>query len=149
MTNKTIYFIGADGGGTKTKFILTNAEGVILASTTSGPSNIMKSIDMAWQSIQSGINNLLKSANIAHGNTDIKVCLGLAGAEYEEIKTIFLAKSYEYIPFINPENIMIESDAHIACMGIHQGKTGAIVIVGTGTQGYKIQNNSITKLACW
>ena len=146
--NKPIYLIGVDGGGTKTKLIITNGKGKILSHTITGPSNITRSIDQAWKSITKGIEYLIKDYNIDIKNAEFKLGLGVAGAEYNEVKSDFLKIKNDYIPYIN--NITLESDAHAACLGIHKGKPGAIIIVGTGTQGYQIEQDfSTTKIACW
>lgn len=146
--NKETYLIGVDGGGTKTKLIITNENGDFLSSTITGPSNITRSTDTAWKSIKNGIDILIKNCNIDIKNSQIKLGLGIAGAEYQQIKAEFLKKKDSHIPYIN--EIKLKSDAHVACLGIHKGKPGAIVIIGTGTQGYQIESDlSTTKIACW
>lgn len=145
--NKT-YLIGIDGGGTKTKLIITNDKGNILSHTITGPSNIVRSTDQAWSSIKKGIEILIKDCDININESEIKLGLGLAGAEYDKIKAEFLKQKDKHIPYIN--NITLKSDAHAACLGIHKGEPGAIIIVGTGTQGYQVeQDYTKTRIACW
>ena len=144
----TEYLIGVDGGGTKTKLLLEDTNGKILATTVTGPSNITRSIDTALSSIKEGIKILITKSNLNIKCSQIKLGLGLAGAENEQIKMQFLARAPQYIPGI--KKILLKSDAHVACVGIHANKPGAIVIVGTGTQGYQIEeNNKTTRIACW
>ena len=145
---KKTFLIGVDGGGTKTKLILTKECGEVISSTIGGPSNITRSINKAWESIKSGIEILLENSNIDIKNSDIKMGLGLAGAENEKVKQDFLKERNKYVPYIN--DIYLVSDAHAACLGIHKGKPGAIVIIGTGTQGYQVESDlSQTRIACW
>ena len=144
----TEYLIGVDGGGTKTKLLLEDENGNILATAVTGPSNITRSIDTALSSIQKGIQLLSQKSDLNLKNSQIRLGLGLAGAENEQIKMQFMARSPQYIAGV--AQIILESDAHVACLGIHTGKPGAIVIVGTGTQGYQIEdNNKTTRIACW
>jgi glucosamine kinase len=144
----TEYLIGVDGGGTKTKLLLEDTNGKVLATTVTGPSNITRSIDTALSSIQKGIQLLSQKSNLKINNSQIRLGLGLAGAENEQIKMQFLARAPQYIPGV--AQIILKSDAHVACLGIHAGKAGAIIIVGTGTQGYQIEdNNKTTRIACW
>ena len=144
----TEYLIGVDGGGTKTKLLLEDTNGKPLATATTGPSNITRSIDTALCSIQEGIQLLSKKSNLQLNNPQIRLGLGLAGAENKQIKMQFLARVPQYIP--GTKQIILASDAHVACIGIHANKPGAIVIVATGTQGYQIEeNNKTTRIACW
>ena len=152
---RTKYLIGIDGGGTKTKLILTDDRKNIIDHTITGPSNITKSIPKAWESIQRGINRLLSDNKIDPLTSHIEAGLGLAGAENQTVKTQFLAKAQQYAPYL--QKISLESDAYVACLGVHRGEAGALVIIGTGTQGYQIEktnnnnnnNNTSCKLACW
>lgn len=148
MSNKNEYLVGVDGGGTKTKLLLEDASGKVLATTITGPSNITRSIDTALCSIQKGIELLSEKSKIKLCYPQIRLGLGLAGAENEQIKMQFFARTPQYIPGI--KQIILESDAHVACVGVHANKPGAIVIIGTGTQGYQIEKNKkTTRIACW
>lgn len=142
------FLLGIDGGGSKTKFILTNSKKKIIDHTITGPSNISKSMTKAWESIQQGIEDLIKKNQIEINKSSIDIGLGLAGAENNQIKNNFLAMANTYIPYAH--KISLESDAHVACLGIHKGKPGAIMIVGTGTQAYQIDENfNSNKVGCW
>lgn len=45
------YFIGVDGGGTKAKGILCNANGDVLATAVAGPANIATDLAQALRSL--------------------------------------------------------------------------------------------------
>ena len=87
------YLIGVDGGGTKTKLLLTDTNANQLAVAITGPSNITRSIDIALKSIKHGIELLSKQSKIELKNSQIRICLGLAGAENEQIKNAIFIQS--------------------------------------------------------
>src|SRR5271166_386701 len=76
----TSYFLGFDGGGTKTECVLTNGEGEILVRTTAGPSNPLRTgYIRAWFSLSEADDSVLARQKIKAG--DIQgVCAGLGGA---------------------------------------------------------------------
>ena len=76
-------FIGADGGGTKTKIIVEDEAGLLLGQARSGPANIRNSVEQAWSSIDAGVKEALNQANLdpADPNYHFHIGLGLAGTE--------------------------------------------------------------------
>lgn len=138
-------FIGADGGGTKTKVQVEDIEGNILGHALVGPGNIRTDVDLAYKSVMSGIEVALADTDYSLGDKDVKfhVGLGLAGFEVPEACDAFLAKDF---PF---ETIELESDAIIACLGAHAGEDGAIVIVGTGVHGCEVFKNQLVHVGGW
>lgn len=127
-------FIGADGGGTKTKIIVENEQGLLLGQSRSGPANIRNSVDQAWASIDAGVNEALSQANIdlQDPNYRFHIGLGLAGTEDPVASHTFLSRPYAY------HTLLLESDAYAACLGVHECQDGAIIIIGTGVVGYEI-----------
>jgi len=144
MIKSSSLFIGADGGGTKTKMRLEDAKGQCLAETISGPSNISTNIEQAWESINTGIATMLESANIT-ASIPLYLGLGLAGVELENARKHFLNhKSAQRFA-----KITLISDAYAACIGTHNGQDGAIIIVGTGTNGFLCQGHKQHQVAGW
>jgi glucosamine kinase len=143
MTN---FFIGVDGGGSKCKIRVEDANGQLLGQAVSGPANIHLSIDAAWRAIYESLESVFKPLGIplAHSSDhQFHVCLGLAGCEIATAKEAFLNHPH---PFTS---LHLTTDAHIACVGAHHGKEGAIIIVGTGVVGYQIQNEQSIKVGGW
>lgn len=138
-------FIGVDGGGTKTKAQAELPDGTLLGTGRGGPANIRTSIDTAWNSVLSAIQQALSTSGISLN--DPAYCfhagLGLAGTEIPSAKTEFLSRPH---PFAS---VLLESDAHAACLGVHGGKDGAIVIIGTGVIGYSITHNEVFRVSGW
>lgn len=139
-------FIGIDGGGTKSKVRVEDAAGHLIGQGVGGPSNIRLSVTAAWQSIYQALDEALKPAQISLDDRKtfcFHVAMGLAGQEVKEAREAFLRHAH---PF---STIELLSDAHIACVGAHQGKDGSIIVVGTGTVGYQIEGKNSVRVGGW
>src|SRR5271170_5146899 len=74
------YFLGFDGGGTKTDCVLADAEGRVVARGTGGPSNPVRSgYTRAWFSLSDAADSVLKQEKIHAGHIR-GICAGLGGA---------------------------------------------------------------------
>jgi glucosamine kinase len=138
-------FIGVDGGGTKSKVRVEDSAGHLLGQSVGGPSNIRLSVEIAWQSIQQTLEEVLQLHHISlhDKNYRFHIGLGLAGCEVPEAKQDFLNRPH---PFAT---VHLTSDAHVACVGAHGAEKGAIIIVGTGVVGYQIQDGVGIKVGGW
>ena len=138
-------FIGVDGGGTKSKVRIEDSEGQELGLAVGGPANIRLSVDGAWASIYSSIEQILHPLNISlkDPHYHFHAGLGLAGCEVTDAYQAFLSASH---PF---KTIKLISDAHAACRGAHQGQDGAIIIAGTGIVGYQTCHGSYSQVSGW
>ncbi|MCZ8529051.1 BadF/BadG/BcrA/BcrD ATPase family protein [Alteromonas sp. PRIM-21] len=150
--NSDLYFIGIDGGGTKCRVILQDKSGTQIGEGISGPANIMRDETLAKASIMDGVEKAITSANtlLASQNSDAPVtpitlsqCVvaaGLAGANISTAKARFETWAH---PF---HSLHILSDLHAACVGAHNGKPGAVIIVGTGSAGTVFNEGKFTDL---
>ncbi len=138
-------FIGIDGGATKCKVRVEDESGKLLGQAVGGPANIRLSVDIAWQSIYQTIDEVLQSHQISLQDKQYRfhAGLGLAGCEVDEACQAFLSHSH---PFAT---VHLTSDAHVACVGAHNAKDGAIIIVGTGVVGYQIEQGKESKVGGW
>lgn len=128
-------FIGIDGGASKCKVRVEDAAGNLIGQAVGDPANIRLSVDNTWHSIYQTLEEILKPQHISLHDKQYQfhVGMGLAGCEMIEAKQDFLSRAH---PF---STLQLISDAHIACLGAHSGKDGAIIIIGTGVVGYQIQ----------
>jgi glucosamine kinase len=133
VNNQAKYFIGIDGGGTKCKARLEDANGQLLAEAIAGPANAFRDLAGSTASVLAACEQAIKVANI-DGLTlnQLHAGIGLAGINIPEVKVAFESQS---LPFASAH---VTTDLHIACLGAHQGETGAIVIIGTGSSGVVI-----------
>lgn len=136
MTNLTDFFLGIDGGGTKCKARLEDAQGNLLAEAIAGPANAAHNLADSIKSVLEASEKAIAKANIKGLTVNqIHAGIGLAGINIPHVKQTFLKQS---LPFASWQ---ITTDLHIACLGAHLGQDGAIVIVGTGSSGIVINNS--------
>ncbi len=123
-----IYYIGIDGGGTKTKFDLFDSDKNSVASIT------MPTIHPAQASFKEVVSVLTDAkekllANINDSDYVLKVGAGLGGyginADYrkkleDEFSTVF-------------DEFKLYSDAYAAMLGALAGEDGILMIAGTGS----------------
>lgn len=138
-------FVGVDGGGTKSKLVMRDIDGNLLGQGLGGAANIRTSVDISIRSILDAFNQALSEAGLNKNDPNLKFHfgLGLAGTEVKAHCIEFLAKFPEF------ETISLESDAFAACLGAHNNKDGAILIVGTGVIAYRIVGGGVKRIAGW
>ena len=138
-------FIGVDGGGTKSKAHIVDNHGKTIGTGVGGPSNIRLSVDQAWNSIYHAINEALEGSGISleDKNYAFHLGLGLAGVEVPKDRKHFLERPHNF------KTILLESDAYAACLGAHDNKDGAIIIIGTGINGFEIQQGKNIQVSGW
>ncbi|MGL1861393.1 MAG: hypothetical protein OCC46_02590 [Pseudodesulfovibrio sp.] len=125
--------VGIDGGGTKCRARITDMKGTVLGEGQGGPANTRLGLDVAFGSIIAATDIALASAGLdLDRKKDVHAGLGLAGLSLKREQSIVAA--YDH-PFAS---MTVESDAHIACLGAHNGTDGAILILGTGSCGCAI-----------
>jgi len=118
-----VRYLGIDGGGSKTSFLLVDEYYNEICHIESGPSNWLSvGADAATQAITQGISYLTERPNI--------VCAGFAGAARHDSAAFYK----EVLESLIPEaQIIIESDAFIASIGAIGVHPGILLIAGTGS----------------
>jgi glucosamine kinase len=138
-------FVGVDGGATKAVVRLEDAAGNLLGRVIGQPANIRLSVDKAWQAINEALNELLQSLDMSLHDPkyQLHVGMGLAGCEIAKAYEAFLRHTHSF------HTLVLSSDAHVACLGAHQGADGAIIIAGTGVVGYQQCQGMTSKVSGW
>lgn len=136
------YLIGIDGGGTKTVGILATDTGRIIAKVQSGPSNYHV---VGIEQTHAILSEIISRLTPHFKNTQlysIPICIGMAGLGREEDKKV-IGQICDEID-INQDRILTH-DAHIALVGGVGKNAGVIVISGTGSIVYGIdeQGNEV------
>ncbi len=144
IITKDIY-IGVDGGATNCRTYIEDANGGMLASANGGSANIRLSVDVCWNSVYSTIRDALNKIGLTLEDKthNFHIGLGLAGVEIIADRKRFLARPH---PFTS---IRLESDAYAACLGAHNNQDGGIIIIGTGVNGFQIQNEKTVQVSGW
>jgi len=129
--NNNQYFLGIDGGGSKCKAIVVDAQNQVLGTGISGPGNPLHGFEQAVNSIVESAQLALKDAGLNDLSiSDIPAGVGLAGVN---LPVLFEQMSNWEHPF---KQMFLTTDLLIACLGAHDGSDGAVMITGTGSCGF-------------
>ena len=134
MTSLQQLFIGIDGGGTKCKARIVDAQGQVLGEGLAGPANPVRDLQQTFDSITEATESALKQAGLpSQTRSSLIAGVGLAGVNLPLFKS--KVEDWQH-PFLR---MKLSTDLHIACLGAHMGQDGAVIITGTGfCAGYKI-----------
>ena len=125
------YFIGIDGGGTKSDCILTDENYLILNSVRGGSLNLLnQGTTESANTIQQLINTCLNSTTIQLFNI-AGIGIGAAGAGRIEDADELSKCLKGLLPDVIKINVV--SDAEASLEGAFNGKPGCILISGTGS----------------
>lgn len=124
------YYLGVDGGGTKTHVALMNDARDVVGEGTAGPSNPLR------VGVETAVSNILKATDQAMDEAGVlrvdiaAAVLGLAGVRRSDIKQSVKASFTEQIRI---RKTTVVTDAEIALFATTLGKPGIVVIAGTGS----------------
>jgi glucosamine kinase len=125
------YYLGIDGGGTKTTCAVGD-DSQLLATATSGPSNIVRvGESQARQSLQQCVRQACAAAGIAPAQV-ASTCIGGAGAARPEVAAMVQRLLAEIIS----TPIEVVGDMQIALEAAFDNGPGIIVNAGTGSFAY-------------
>ncbi|USE37143.1 BadF/BadG/BcrA/BcrD ATPase family protein [Endozoicomonas sp. SCSIO W0465] len=142
---ETTYWVGVDGGGTKTAATIFGQDGKVLGRGKSGCSNT------CTVGVEDSAKTIMTAVHEALAKADLKVSalgsmyagIGLAGVNQEPQRSQM--QNYKF-PFAG---FYLDTDVYSACLGAFDGKDGAILILGTGSCGGIMNNGELTTLAGW
>jgi N-acetylglucosamine kinase-like BadF-type ATPase len=138
------YFLGFDGGGTKTDCILAAADGRILARATAGPSNPLRTgYTRAWFSLSEAADLVLSRERIT-SNHIRGICAGLGGAGRPAVAR--RVQTFFERSFPNAE-VDVTTDLEIALEAAFGSGEGMILVAGTGSAAFGRDANGRTARA--
>jgi glucosamine kinase len=136
------YYLGIDGGGTKTTCALGD-ESQTLAAATAGPSNIVRvGESQARESLQQSVRQACAAAGVSPEQIT-RTCIGAAGAARPEIAEAVCRALAEILPI----TIDVVSDMQTAIEAAFDAGPGVIVNAGTGSFAYGRDRNGQTSRA--
>ncbi len=140
-----MYFIGIDGGGTKSEYTLMDENYKLIASCQSGATNINSSgYDHVFGNIEAGLNKLLEDAKLDKTDIDY-LCLGSAGVDRESDKTNY----NKILDTLEIKDYLVVNDSDVALSAGTKGKPGIIVIAGTGSIVYGVNGDKTGRVGGW
>jgi glucosamine kinase len=130
MSDAAALFIGIDGGGSRLRVALTDADLIPLAQTEHGAANPNSiGADAATARIRAAIRETLAAAGVTPRDVTA-VGVGIAGASAAHSE----AWLRETVRDALPESLIVPSSDHeIALVGAHGERLGALVLAGTGS----------------
>ncbi len=124
------FYLGVDGGGTKTHIALLSPSGKVKSEGFAGPANPLR------VGVETALGNIVKAVNEACDNGGVSrldivaATLGLAGVRRSDLRQRVRER---FIESVGIRNTTVITDAEIALYAITGGGPGLVVIAGTGS----------------
>src|SRR5258705_8243636 len=133
MSDEHTYFLGVDGGASKTAALVTDENGEPLGDGLAGPSNHLRvGIETASRNIERAVNKALVAADVASREIVWAYC-GIAGADHPAHRQEVVDSLSIFFP---RGNFTVDNDARIALTGAIGFGGGVVVIAGTGSVAF-------------
>lgn len=138
------FYVGVDGGGTECRVRLIDSRGRLLAECRGGAANIFSATAEALANALALVAQAFLLAGLPL-KEQAGACagFGFAGANVQRVRE--LAESWP-MPFAARH---IASDVEIACLGAHEGRAGAVIITGTGSQATSFDGSRFHSIGGW
>jgi glucosamine kinase len=129
------YYLGIDGGGTKTRCVLGDETTVLATAMTGGCSVIRHGGQQAREALHTAIRQVCVTAKISPDRISA-ICIGVTGAARPEIAAKIRGILNELIPEGNSTRVEVVGDNVIALEAAFGAGPGVIAIAGTGSIVY-------------
>lgn len=132
-TTSARYYLGVDGGASKTAALVIDEEGQPLGRGVAGPSNHLRvGIETATRNIERAVNIALVEAGMAIRQVEYAYC-GIAGADHPAHRQRVIDSLRIFFP---RGNFIVDNDARIALTGAVGFGSGIVIISGTGSVAF-------------
>jgi glucosamine kinase len=134
------YYAGIDGGQSATLSVIGDETGRILARGTSGPADEVAqsaSSTRMHDALSGALSDAVARANLPPATRFERIVAGVSGYE---------GQVYGKFPQLPTDAFTLEHDAPIAHAGAFGGEPGAIVIAGTGSVAYAVNERGASAL---
>jgi len=136
-----VYFLGIDGGGTKCRACIYDADDKILGTGVGGPANPLHGVQRTIDSITTATELALADAGLPQEKIgELIAGAGLAGVNLPSLFSVI--DNWKH-PF---KKMYLTTDLHIACLAAHKQSEGAVLLAGTGSFGYSFVDGKATIL---
>ncbi len=123
-----MFYLGIDGGGTKTRCVLGNEKSELATAMVGGSNIIRLGEAQARESIHAVVRQVCAAANVSADQIR-RVCIGAAGAARPEIA----AKLRAILAEVTPAEVEVVGDMVIALEAAFDTGPGVIAVAGTGS----------------
>jgi len=133
-TQRVKHFLGVDGGGTKTAFLLIDDNGRVVASHSEGPAYYLEvGLETMRKMLAKGIRATAQRAGLLIDNIDYAY-IGLPA--YGEDSALLAALDGAASPLLDRSTYRCGNDAVCGWAGALAGEDGINVVAGTGSMAY-------------
>ena len=136
------YFLGIDGGGTKTSCLLGDEQSALASATAPGSNPIRVGEERSRQALHAVVLEACEAAKVQPAQI-VRTCIGMAGAARPQIEKQVRRVLAELVG----GKIEVAGDMAIALEAAFRGGPGLIVIAGTGSIAYGRNERSETARA--
>jgi N-acetylglucosamine kinase len=127
------YYLGVDGGASKTAALVIDEHGAQLGRGVAGGSNHLRvGIEEATRNIERAVNIALVEAGIAIRHIEYAYC-GIAGADHPAHHQRVVEALRIFFP---RGNFVVDTDARVALTGAVGFGSGVVIIAGTGSVAF-------------
>jgi len=135
------YFLGIDGGGSRTTAWLADERGQVCARSVTGPSNPLKvGIESSQRELAAAARGVLRKAGVPVRRVEA-LCAGVAGVDRSASHRKVLAALRKAAP---ARRYLLTTDAAITLQSAFRKEPGVVVISGTGSIAYGRDRRSRT-----
>ena len=139
------FYLGIDGGGSKTACAVGDESTVLATSVAAGCNVIRVGENRAREALRQAIRGACAAAGILPAQLRGS-CAGIAGAARADIKKALQRMVEEIIP----TNVEVVTDMEIALEAAFGGGPGVVVIAGTGSVAYgRSQHGETARAGGW
>src|SRR5260370_5355275 len=133
MPDEHTYYLGVDGGASKTTALVSDENGSPVGDGLAGPSNHLRvGIETASRNVERAVNKALVAADVTSREIVWAYC-GIAGADHPAHRQ----EVVESLSIFFPRGIFtVANDARIAVTGAIGYGGGVVVIAGTGSVAF-------------
>jgi len=138
--------VGVDGGATKTRALAVDTSSLracgCLVEEPSNPNNV--GVAAAASAVEKAVRCALQGLGAPAPDT---VYCGLAGLDSERLRLIIGGKMAELLSSVLGGRVIVDHDAYIALMACTLGAPGILVIAGTGSIVYGVDEEGSRRIA--
>jgi len=137
------YFLGVDGGGTKTQAVLVTENGELVSERTGGPTNILENGEEVFKK---NMEDILKPL-LMEAKGEVISCLGMpAVGEFRDSENV-IAQIVESTVGLKPT--LVVNDVVVGWASGTLGQDGVHIVSGTGSIVYGRHGKKETRVSGW
>jgi glucosamine kinase len=139
--------LAIDGGGTKTRCVAVDADGVVRGQGIAGPSNHLHvPIEAATEALRSATAAALRASGANVADVEL-VSVGLAGVDFDGTGAV---EAFGMLRSIGFDRAFVQGDMVIAHRGALTGSPGVVALAGTGSSVLGIAaDGTMIKVGGW